>query len=153
MNTVYKIFDNILFCIKVFLLSGYYTLMSIITFIISDLTYNLSRDLSVRMGEKSNLYKLRLKQLMQSQSNKAISPGTKSRNRYIRLSLFLPGLGAGNSYIGRKKRAMAQFIMTIAGFVLYQYSALFILLFFASVIWGAIDAFVITTDAEGKDLI
>lgn len=147
----YKILGGLLLCIKDFFLSAYYTFMSIITFVISDLTINFSRDFSIKMGEKSNLYKLRIRQLMQSKSE--VSPGTRSRNRYIKLSLFLPGLGAGNSYIGRKKRGRIQLIMTILGFILFKVSSGFILLFFISVIWGAIDAFVITTDAEGKDLI
>lgn len=53
MNVVDKMLGDLLLCLKDFFFLHIYAFMSIITFVISDLTINFSRDFSVKWAKRA----------------------------------------------------------------------------------------------------
>lgn len=134
--------------IKKFFKALYYNDLRILTLVAANLTK------SAKLLEIHNSYKLRLSRLLEEDDTQ-IPTEPKYRSVYIALSFLLPGLGAGNAYIGRKKRAKIQNCMTIGGLILTAlfHSSFFFLVALASVLWGIIDAFLIKTDAFGNKML
>ena len=126
----------------------YYNDLRILTLVAANLTK------STKLLEIHNSYKLRLTRMLEEDDTQ-ISTEPKYRSVYIALSFLFPGLGAGNAYIGRKKRAKIQKWMTVGGLILavtFQSNFLFFVAL-ASILWGIIDAFMIKTDAFGNEML
>lgn len=144
-----KIIAGIVLCgIANFFKTLYYSQLRTLTLVAANLTK------STKLLEIHNSYKLRLSRILEEDGTPDPTE-PKYRSVYIALSFLLPGLGAGNAYIGRKKRAKIQNCMTIGGLILTAlfHSSFFFLVALASALWGIIDAFLIKTDAFGNKML